>query len=146
MTDSKSIGRKVTFKYCLAGVLIMALIILIIGAYFFYYSDGPINIGGKRSSLFWNGLHIAGIIVAGYILISLIGGWSGRMIINDSKSPYMISVITLSSIFMILATMTGQLGLAILGVMMALSLGHFMGREIKRKGKTTPQSSRRPRR
>jgi len=137
MEKPTNIGRKVTFKYCLSGFILMALILLLIGNYFFFFQDWSLNVGGKLGIPFQLVLQTIVFIFAATILIYSIGGWAGNKIITGLKSPYLISILTLSAIFIMLTAITEKLVLSIQGLMMALVLGHFMGKEIKRKGEAT---------
>ena len=126
-------------KFISIGMLILILTPVIIGAMLFYFSDWPINIGGKETE-HW-ALAIAPIFVIGigWLMPRFIGRWAGKMIIDEGKSPYQISLLTLITTFIAMLMLFLNITILTFGVIVSIILARFMGNEIKRKGKLTTQ-------
>lgn len=99
MVNPKRIGQRVTLKYFLIQLFLLILTPIIIGLVLHFVFYWPVIIGGSKES--FTGSYWVGFIVTvfiGSILAYVIGGWTGKLILEKSKSAYLISVLTLGII------------------------------------------------
>lgn len=134
MSKNQIIGQKVAIKFTVIGLLILLLTLIIIGLLYFYVFDWPLNIGGKQSKA-WLLIAVPFIVIGiGWVLSKYMGRWAGKMILDEGKSPFRITFLTLATIFTCMLLPFLNLPLLIFGIVISMVTARFMGTEIEREG------------
>ena len=108
---------------------------MIIGIIFSSFSDWPLIIGGQKPENGTLAIDLFFVIGIGWLMTRSMGRWAGKMIVVVGKSPFLISFLTLTAIFIAMLLLSLNLSIMIFGVVILIILSRFMGYEIKRKGK-----------
>lgn len=134
LSESQIIGQNSAMKFTSIGMIILIMTPILIGLYFLYLTDIPINIGGKLPALWMLLLVQFFLMTIGLFISRYLGRWAGKMILDQEKSTYPIAVLTLATTFTVTLLIPINLTVIIFGILTSLILGYFMGSEIERKG------------
>ena len=176
MTTSKKIGRITLLKYSFFSVAIALAIPLLIGLFYQVFKDEPINLltffQNSFKDIVGNEIFLLIQVIVILIGIWLFGGIAGQLIIEQEKSKFKVSVLTIFMLWVLLLirstfstaienTITsgtngfgsaitnwliyGLVLFLILGIIHGLTIGYFMGREIKSKGQKEQRTTRQQR-
>ena len=161
--NAKSIGRRVTFKYSLIGAVVIFLILILTGFYFFFFEDIPLRFGFSLKEVAENLYFLIVQVIVVLLAIRYWGARAGKLIIEHGSSKIWVSTRTIVLIWISLAVSCGIaagiensieygwkgfygaflmwmaygfIPFLLLGGAHAILFSYWMGNEINRKGKT----------
>lgn len=169
MTASKKIGRLILLKYCFITLTVMLIIPAIIGLTYQMFTDEPLSVATFYDNLLndFKGNEIFVIVQTLVLLISiwLIGGLTGKLIIDKDYPNKVISFFTFFTLWVVLFISCGLTGgligsmtwgidgfvssfigwlayglipFLIAGIISGLTIGFLFGNELKKKNNDTP--------
>jgi len=162
MKPSKKIGRIVTMKYGVIGLAIIRLIPVLYAIHLYYFGNFPLIVGFPAD---WVKAVLAKVLIHIFLALGavyLCGGISGKAILDLGRDAFWTSFVCLLIFWLILLfghatiegftpTYTDKSGdffsnfftylskgivlYVLVGIIHGLTLAHFMGKEIIRRGK-----------